>query len=282
MRSNLRLALIRVYVAAYMLNGKGGLKLLVRRLTIVIALGLLFLPTPGMALNVRAQANSRTFPETGKTVNGRFLQYWNDHGGLAQQGYPISEPMSEKSQTDGKVYTVQYFERAVFEMHPENPPPNDVLLSLLGAFRYQQKYNGDAPNQSPNQEAGSRFFRETGKRVGGLFLSYWASYGGVAWQGYPISDEFMETSDLNGKPYKVQYFQRAVFEFHPENEHPYQVLLSQLGTYRYSQLYVVRSATPPLARTPATLSAEYTIGVLKSFGLPNGAKSLTTFFSPVK
>jgi hypothetical protein len=40
---------------------------------------------------------------------------------------------------------VQYFERAVFEYHPENAAPNDVLLSQLGTFRYKQQYEGDAP-----------------------------------------------------------------------------------------------------------------------------------------
>ncbi|MFL5735444.1 MAG: alpha/beta fold hydrolase, partial [Chloroflexia bacterium] len=38
--------------------------------------------------------------------------------------------------------------------------------------------------------------------------------------------------DLNGKPYTVQYFERAVFELHPENAAPYDVLLSQLGTFQ--------------------------------------------------
>ena len=66
------------------------------------------------------QPISRSFPETGKTVSGRFLQYWETHGGLAQQGFPISEEMQEKSDVDGNTYTVQYFERAVFEMHPES------------------------------------------------------------------------------------------------------------------------------------------------------------------
>jgi len=46
------------------------------------------------------------------------------------------------SVVDGKPYTVQYFERAVFELHPENQPPYDVLLSLLGALRYGEKYGG--------------------------------------------------------------------------------------------------------------------------------------------
>lgn len=88
-----------------------------------------------------AQAeSSRTFPETGKTVSGLFLEYWHQNGGLAQQGFPISEEFQEKSDLDGKTYLVQYFERSVFEYHPENPKPYDVLLSQLGAFRYKEKY----------------------------------------------------------------------------------------------------------------------------------------------
>jgi hypothetical protein len=45
--------------------------------------------------------------------------------------------MLEVNELDGKVYAVQYFERAVFEYHPENQPPYDVLLSHLGTFRYR-------------------------------------------------------------------------------------------------------------------------------------------------
>src|SRR5437870_2624231 len=79
---------------------------------------------------------SRTFPETGKTVRGIFLDYWDKNGGLAQQGYPISGEIQERSDLNGKTYMVQYFERAVFEYHPENQPPYNVLLSQLGTFRY--------------------------------------------------------------------------------------------------------------------------------------------------
>lgn len=191
----------------------------------------------GSYQSANAQSAPRTFPETGKTVSGKFLQYWNTHGALAQQGFPISESMAEVSDTDGKTYTVQYFERAVFESHPENVAPNDVLLSLLGVFLYKQKYPAGAPGQLPNVEANSRAFAETGKHVGGLFLSYWQSHGALAQQGYPISEEFTEVSQLDGKPYRVQYFERAVFERHPENPSPYDVLLSQLGTFRYKQKY---------------------------------------------
>ena len=203
-----------------------------------------------------AQASTRTFPETGKTVQGRFLQYWNDNGGLAQQGYPISDEMQEKSDTDGKTYTVQYFERAEFEMHPENQPPNDVLLSLLGVFRYKEKYPNGAPGQQPNTSPGSVVFKETGKRLGGVFLDYWQSHGGLAQQGLPISDEFTEKSDLDGKTYTVQYFERAVFEKHPENPPPYDVLLSQLGTFRYKARYEqgARPTQPALPEAPTPVS----------------------------
>jgi phospholipase C len=178
------------------------------------------------------QGASITFPQTGQTLQGRFLQYWQNHGGLAQMGYPITPERHEISDIDGKAYTMQYFERAVFEYHPENHPPYDVLLSLLGDIFYKQKYPNGAPGQTPNTSAGSVLFPQTGKRLGGVFLQYWQSHGALMQQGYPISDEFTEVSALNGKPYTVQYFERAVFELHPENQPPYNVLLSQLGTYR--------------------------------------------------
>jgi acetyl esterase/lipase len=186
------------------------------------------------------QVSSQQFPQTGKSVQGKFLSYWQDHGGLAQFGYPISDELQERSFTDGKTYTVQYFERARFELHPENSPPSDVLLSLLGVSRYNQQYpnragSGPPSSQTPNQSPGSILFEQTGKRVGGKFLAYWQTHGGLAQFGYPISDELTEVSPLDGKPYRVQYFERALFEYHPENAPPYDVLLAQLGRMLYDK-----------------------------------------------
>jgi hypothetical protein len=190
-------------------------------------------------------AGSRLFPETGKVLRGVFLDYWDAHGGLAQQGYPLSEEFTEVSDLDGTAYTVQYFERAVFEWHPENKgTPYEVLLSQLGTYGYRARYPAGAPDQQPNQ-AGGRFFAETGHWVGGRFWAYWQAHGGLAQQGYPLSDEFTEISDLDGQPRTVQYFERAVFEHHPEYAGtPYEVLLAQLGTYRLRQRYP-GGAPPP-------------------------------------
>jgi glucose/arabinose dehydrogenase len=73
------------------------------------------------------------FPLTGHNLRNSFQTYWDQHGGLALYGYPISEEFQERSPTDGKTYIVQYFERNRFEWHPENKgTPYEVLLGLLG------------------------------------------------------------------------------------------------------------------------------------------------------
>ena len=188
-------------------------------------------PTRPPVVTPTPPVDSRFFAETGQTVRGLFLQYWETHGGLAQQGFPITEEIQEKSDTDGKTYTMQYFERAVFEHHPENQPPFNVLLSLLGTFFYNDKYGGNAPNQRPSIVNPLKF-AETGKTLGGTFRKYWETHGGLAQQGFPISDEFQEVSDTDGKTYTVQYFQRAVVELHPEFAGtPNEVLLSLRGVF---------------------------------------------------
>jgi hypothetical protein len=209
-------------------------------------------------------AGGVTFPQTGKTVTGTFLNYWLSRGGLAQQGYPISAVIGETSNTEGKVYTAQYFERALFEYHPENRgTPYEVLLAHLGTFRYNQKYPGGAPNQRPNNDPGTVTFPETGKRLGGAFLQYWREHSGLMQQGFPISDEFTEVSPLDGRPYTVQYFERAVFEWHPENAPPNDVLLSHLGRFRYQEKYEGRK---PEVTTPRQIPASVAPGTLKGGG----------------
>jgi hypothetical protein len=186
---------------------------------------------------VLMQSNCISFPETQHRVCGTFLRYWQAHGGLEQQGYPISPEFPERNASDGRIYTVQYFERAVFEYHPENAgTPYDILLAQLGTYQYQQMYPTGAPGQRPNSEHPLSF---PGNRytIGGAFRTYWEQHGGLVQQGFPISDEFTEISRLNGKPYTVQYFERAVFEYHPENAPASSVQLSLLGSTALASHY---------------------------------------------
>ncbi len=87
----------------------------------------------------------RVFAETGHAVCGSILKAWRANGlqidgkkavsdaeSLALFGIPLSGLMTE-TLSDGKQYQVQWFERARFELHPENAAPYDVLLGLLGS-----------------------------------------------------------------------------------------------------------------------------------------------------
>ncbi|HEU5100567.1 MAG TPA: class F sortase [Roseiflexaceae bacterium] len=89
-------------------------------------------------------AGCRTFAETGHSVCGELLTAWqssglnldgdpsiNDSESLGLFGLPLSSPTPEQG-GDGNTYIVQWFERARFELHPENAPPYNVLLGLLG------------------------------------------------------------------------------------------------------------------------------------------------------
>ncbi len=192
-----------------------------------------------------ARAADQCFPQTGKCVGGEFYAYWLANGGLAQQGLPISEAFDEVSPTNGRTYRVQYFERARFEAHPENQPPYTILLGLLGREQFLVKYpNGRPPT---NLEGRPDYcFIQTSRCVGPRFLAYWQANGGLAQQGLPLSDEFDEVNPTDGKTYRTQYFERARFEYHPEQADPqYQVLLGLLGREQFLAKYPSGQPTGP-------------------------------------
>ncbi len=174
--------------------------------------------------------NSLYFKETGHNLSGVFKKYWEEHGGLWLYGFPISEEFQEGG------FTVQYFERNRFEYHPEaKGTPYEVLLGLLGSnVTTGRKEAGEGPFQSiQSSSVGSDklFFRETDHSLGGIFRTYWQKYGGLAQFGFPLTEEFSELNQADGKTYVVQYFERARFEYHPEAKGtPNEVLLGLLGS----------------------------------------------------
>ena len=80
------------------------------------------------------------FTETGHNMGGDFMSYWTINGGLSVFGLPITEEIREINPADGKEYTVQYFERNRFELHPEGNEGNRVQLGLLGSEIYKKLY----------------------------------------------------------------------------------------------------------------------------------------------
>jgi hypothetical protein len=209
-------------------------------LAAVLILGSMFIP----GARALAQDRQRCFDVPGITqcITGRFLEYWEQNGGLPVFGYPITPATMERT-ADGTFLT-QYFERNRFELHPENARPYDVLLGRLGDDRLgQQRRDWRAFGPSKPVE-GCRFFQETGHNICDIttgigFKTYWESHGlqdpaldvsqrSLALFGLPLSDVLVETN-VAGDTVLTQWFERARFEYHLDKPREFAVLLGLLG-----------------------------------------------------
>lgn len=184
-----------------------------------------------------ASAAPRCFPETPTItacIDGRLREYWEQQGGLDVFGYPISAAVQVQS-AEGPL-TVQRFERAVLEIHPRNKRPYDVLLARLGVDVLAQQ-GRDWAGFPKADSAAPHYFAETGHAIAPQFWAFWSSHGleldgrpgfttaeSLALFGLPISD--LQTG-VNGA--SMQWFERARFEYHPENPVAFQVQLGLLG-----------------------------------------------------
>src|SRR5436190_13210843 len=150
------------------------------------------------------------FRETGHYVAGGFKQYFDANGRIDAFGYPITEELVE----DG--WTVQYFQRARLEYHPESPAA-PVQRALLGdMLRQRYRAQGDARGSSSSAGTtsttgttantpmpdGARLFPETGAWVAPPVLQFFDRNGGLDVFGYPAA------APQDG----VQWFQRARLE----------------------------------------------------------------------
>jgi subtilisin family serine protease len=170
-----------------------------------------------------APADRLLFRETRHTLGGGFRTYWEEHGGLAMFGFPISEEFRELNAADGRTYTVQYFERARFEHHPEHRGTEfEVQLGLLGRLLTSDRNFPPAP--LPPDTSQRRSFEATRHTLSDDFLRYWEANGGLEMFGYPISEPAVENGFL------TQYFERNRFELHPELPPEYRVSLGLLGS----------------------------------------------------
>ena len=171
------------------------------------------------------------FDETGHNVRHGFLKYFNARGGLAAFGLPLTEESVERGRT------VQYFERARFEYHPELAGTQyETQLGLLNdaLTAPRRPFAGDTSFPSVSQH---RYFPETGHSVHFGFLHFWETQGGLDRFGYPVSQEVVE----NGRT--VQHFQRVRLEWIPDAPAGQQVQIANVGS-EYMRAF---GLAPPLA-----------------------------------
>ena len=185
----------------------------------VYRVGLIFILAFLAALwpqNLRATDHTTYFPETGMSVSFGFKRFFEERGGVEIFGYPITPELQERGRT------VQYFQRARFEYHPEHAGTRyEVQLGLLGDILTTGR---TFPKATPVETTeNQRYFSETGHVVSGVFLRFFNTRGGLDIFGYPISEVIQE----NGKT--VQYFQRSRFEYYPQLPETHQIALGLLG-----------------------------------------------------
>jgi hypothetical protein len=177
------------------------------------------------------------FPLTGHYLANGFKDFWTASGGLPVFGYPLTGEYSEAG------LAVQFTERQRFEYHPEFA--GTPYESELGRLGYESAESQGLLSSAPFQalpattasDANCTFYAATGHRLCAGFKAYWQAHGldfgdagisareSLALFGYPISEEFVDPSS----GLVMQYFERARFEYHPENAEPYKVLLTRLG-----------------------------------------------------
>lgn len=157
-------------------------------------------------------------PETGYAVSGEWLEFFKARGGLDIFGQPVSEVVADPTMGG---QTVQFFQRAVLEWHPENPPEYRILRRLLGDVFYPGADPPVATVASVDQRfSASGMYRGLGHDVYDIapdgtpiyFRQFFDAYGGLSTFGYPKE----EPKVRNGR--WTQRFQAAVFEHHPEND----------------------------------------------------------------
>ncbi len=189
---------------------------------------LLMLCFPQLSL---AQADDGYFSETGHRIDDRFLEYFEENGGLAIFGYPITESFIDQG------LLVQYFQKARLEWHPNNPDPYKIQLGLLGdELKYRRP-----PIPEPSPRSRRRvYFPQTGHTVAYTFLDFFKENGQVDIFGYPISEMYFEDGKV------VQYFQRLKLEWSPEDP----TSMIYVGNLGELYLSIYRSRIPSEALRP--------------------------------
>lgn len=211
---------------------------MIRRLTryAIVLLGLIVLlgtvPNPHIA---HSQTGRLCFSETVFCIEGAIREFWERNGGLPVFGFPITRQQVQV--VEGQELSVQWFQRNRLEVHPQG-----VLLGRLGVEALDQQERDWQVFPTGEADEGCRYFPETDHYVCGEVLAMWQANGlemdgepgfsdaeSLALFGLPISA--LQPEELgDGKWYHVQWFERARFEIHPENEPPFNVLLGLLGS----------------------------------------------------
>lgn len=190
------------------------------------------------------------FAETGHTIAGPFLDYFQEQGGAERFGFPITEEIADGERI------LQYFQKAVL-IRSATDPEGAVVTASLGQLLGAQSPPLSESYFAQRYHFPYLYFPETGHTLAFAFREYFQIHGGAEDLGYPISEPFFESGRI------VQYFQNARLEWHPQNPLSEKVQLGFLGEEYFAARGldpVLRAAVEPLTPASTVTTPGFTLG----------------------
>ena len=197
-----------------------------KRLAIAL-LGLAFASSMAPSIWGQTGDNGRYYSETGHTLDGRFVAFYDGHGGTEILGFPITDSFIDPRNG----WLIQYTENARLEFVPQaNSGLVGVRVGALG-----EALGGWDPPLTPEQippsaDATCRYYSESGHAVCHSFLAFFDRMGGAELFGFPISEFQLEGDRI------VQYFQGFRLEWFPEDAADRSVRVAPLGRQHFESL----------------------------------------------
>lgn len=182
---------------------------------------------------------AEVYPQTGYTLSGYTRDLWQRAGGITTLGYPVSDRYVQTDPTTGAQRIVQYTERGRLEQRIlKDGSLGMPELGRLGAeYLAQQKpFPIAVLPVAPPSDPAITYFGETRHTLQGTFKRYFTANGGLAQNGYPLTEPFIETYPYYPYAVTVQYFERVRMEYHGDPADPLygQMTLGRIGAAVYA------------------------------------------------
>lgn len=173
-----------------------------------------------LAAMILVACNATPTPEvcTSVCLDPAFESFYEENGGEELLGLPHTPLFRDEASG----HMVQYLDRVRLEYDPAQP--DVVLIAPLGQWALEGLYDpiaADVPATSPSREFA------TGYTVQDQFLTFYEANHGELLFGDPIS------AQLDEGELRVQYFENARLEWHPEAPVGRQIQVGSLGRAHY-------------------------------------------------